>query len=439
MYVSHIGKRFVTIYNEKNKTNLTAKQFFDTVLFPCFYDNERYLQSAANTTLFQLIAQKKTKDPVARLQGKKDLEAKIEKYAKGESDPEMSFAIGYASADVMGTTSGQVTNMKLPLDEEDMYASWIGAGFGMGLQGGLSILIDNETVLQAIFEGWAIYRKFVDETDNIDNKIESWNNVWIAHRFSEDYNPRHPGAFNPFTGSKTGGAEIKRTSWVKTMFALALKMPNLTVNAYVYSLGQMNKTIGFVQIRLPDFSMMWELCSSLFKNESGLAVSKLSDIYETEFVFSTACERYSLIGLEAIRPKDLKKFMPGYADKSLPKLKSDKDSITSYYIYQLWIIAMLNNKELLELAGKTAHSLKEFAGGGERGKKDRTNAIESLLGSRNRKEFIDNINKILEIDKSVKDICSELVNTIMLDIAPDNIPLFITLLRFKYLSNNIQD
>ena len=57
-----------------------------------------------------------------------------------------------------------------------------------------------------------------------------------------------------------------------------------------------------------------------------------------------------MIGIRAIEPKDLRKYMPSIYEKSFPKLKSDENSIINYSIYITWIIAMLNNKELLELA-----------------------------------------------------------------------------------------
>ena len=52
---------------------------------------------------------------------------------------------------------------------------------------------------------------------------------------------------------------------------------------------------------------------------------------------------------------------------------------------------------------------------------NRTNAVEKFLSSKNRKDFIDGLTEISKEDKSMSDINNELVNHIMLDIAPDNL------------------
>lgn len=438
MYTTQIGKKFLDFYNHKKNTNLSAKQYFESILFPLFYDDKKYLQSPANTPLFQLIAQNKTHDPKERSEKKKEIADKIKKFSESdEKFPDMSFAIGYPSADLLGTTSGQVTSLNLPLDEEDMYTSWIGAAFGIGIQGGLNILIDHVEILTSVEEGWRLYREYVNENEGIDNKIESWNSAWITHRFSDDWDYSHPRAnFQPLSIYKKGETIIERSKWIQILFALAKHFPNEILTAYVYSLGQMNKTVGFVQIRLPEIFQLSELYKVLFEKQTGLTNKKLAQLYETEYGFSVACERFSLIGLRAMEPKDLKKFMPGYSNKSLPKLKTDENSLINYSIYITWIIAMLNNKELLDLAEKTAAALKKFIADEKKVRLNRTNAIEAFLNSKNRKEFIRGITEIMELDPSMSSISNELVNQIMLNIATENIPLFVTLLRFKYLSNN---
>lgn len=58
-----------------------------------------------------------------------------------ESEADASIARGYASLDVTATTSGQVTDLKLPNSQEEIYTSWIGDALGIGVQGGFSILL----------------------------------------------------------------------------------------------------------------------------------------------------------------------------------------------------------------------------------------------------------------------------------------------------------
>ncbi|MGE5681396.1 MAG: hypothetical protein ACM34K_11010 [Bacillota bacterium] len=438
MYTSHIGKKFLEYYNSRNKTSLTARDYFETVFFPLFYDNERYLQSVANTPLFQLIAQKNTSDPAARQKKKEEIISKISAYVSDDNyQPEMSFAVGYASADLEGTTSGQVTSINLPLNEEDMFASWIGAGLGIGVHGGLNLLIDNDIIFSAIEEGWPVYRKYVNENPDIDNKIETWNSIWLTHRFSRNWNAdSQVSFFNPLTLSKSGTVIMERPSWVQILFSLAGQMPQTTLNVYVYSFGQMNKTIGFVQFRLPQVTRLSDLYSVLFEKQTGLSNKKLAELYQTEYGLSTACEKFSLIGLRSLEPRDIKKFMPSRNEKSFPSLKSDESSLINYSIYITWIIAMLNNKELLELAEKSAQAFSDFVSRDRQAKKLRTNVIEKVLSARSRKDFIEGINVILDEDKSLQEVCCDLVDQVMLNVATDNIPLFVTLLRFKYLSRN---
>ena len=197
MYTSFIGNRFLEMCNKDKKKKLSPKEYFEREHFPLFYDHPQYLQSPAGTPLFQLIAQHTTKNPKERKIALNKIAEKIEHFANSKDKfPEMSFALGYSSADILGTTSGQITSLTLPLDADDMYASWIGAGFGIGIAGGLNILVDGEEVLQAIKEGWSLYREYVDENKGIENKVETWNGIWLAHRFSE--NDLHP---KKYTGS----------------------------------------------------------------------------------------------------------------------------------------------------------------------------------------------------------------------------------------------
>ncbi|MBE2190353.1 MAG: hypothetical protein IAE98_12935, partial [Candidatus Kapabacteria bacterium] len=97
---------------------------------------------------------------------------------------------------------------------------------------------------------------------------------------------------------------------------------------------------------------------------------------------------------------------------------------------------MLNNKELLELAENSAKDLVDFIAKEKQTKTTRIRAVEELLSTRNRQDFIDKINDIIKIDMFLSETANELVNQVMINIAPDNIVLFVTLLRFKFLTNS---
>ncbi len=439
MYTSFIGNFFLEKLNEELQKKFTAQEYFEKEQFPLFYDHHKYLQSPANTPLFQVIAQKKTKDSKARHKAYSEIVDKIKTYSETKDQaPDMSFALGFSSADLLGTTSGQITSIDLPFNAEDMFASWIGAGFGIGVAGGLNILIENYEVLRVLQEGWTLYREFVNENTGIDNKVETWNGIWLSHRFSESFVKTSPKAnFHPIGVSKDGKAQMDRPSWTNLIFTLAKIFPKQTLNAYVYSFGKMNRTIGFVRFVLPEVSKVSMLYSSLFEKSTILSNRELAQIYQSEYGFSAVCERFSMVGLRSLEPKDLKKFMPSKYEKNFPTLKNDEKSIINYSIYITWIVAMLNNKELLELAEKAALRLKEFTLKEGKVRTNRTNAIEQLLSSKNRKDFIAGLTEITKEDEKMSEISNELVNSAMLDIAPDNLTLFVTLLRFKYLSNKI--
>ena len=438
MYTSFIGNRFLQIYNKDKPEKLSAQEYFENEYFPLFYDHPQYLQSPANTPLFQVIAQKKTKDQSARQKAYNDIVGKIKTYSEENTSPDMSFALGFPSADLLGTTSGQVTSIDLPFEEEDMYASWIGAGFGVGIAGGLNLLIEDEEILTVIQQGWTLYREYVNENKGIENKVETWNGIWLAHRYSENYIETSPRAnFHPVTVAKDGSIKMERPTWTNMVFTLARVFPKRTLNAYVYSFGQMNRTVGFVQFALPEVSKLSELYSLIFEKNEILSNKELSQIYQSEYGFSVVCERFSLIGLRSLQPKDLKKYIPSKRETGLPKLKDDEESIINYSIYITWIVAMLNNKQLLELAEDAADKLKEFVAEEGKVRTNRTNKVVQLLESKNRKDFIANLTEITKEDSSMSEVSNELVNKVMLEIAPDNITLFVTLLRFKYLSNNI--
>lgn len=424
MYTSHIGKRFVQVVNEREGKHLSAQEYFDTAFFSLFYDHARYLQSPANTPLFQVIAQKKTGDVDARNKAKVQIVEKITAFETAQTAPDMSFAIGYASADDLGTTSAQITSLKLPLQADDMYASWIGAGFGVGLPGGLAIAFDKTEILSALAEGWTLYRDYVNQTAGLENKVDTWNGIWLTHRFDEYFNPALPKAnFQPVGSDGT----MERPDWTDIVFALAEQFPKETLTGYIYSFGQMNKTVGFMRLALPEVGRFKQ---HLFGNLSPEQRERVKALYKTQYGISAAVERFSVLGLQALEPKDLRKFMR--ENNTTSTLKNDDKSQLTYNIYIAWISAMLNNQQLLDLAQEAAQMLHAYTSGNKNAKKDRENLVNELLGSANRKRFVDTLTDIVDEDATVAPVSDKLVHALMTDIPLDNVPLFVTLMRFKY-------
>lgn len=425
MYTSHIGRRFVELYNEREQKALSAEEYFDKEFFSLFYDHARYLQSPANTPLFQVIAQKKTGDADARNKAKKQIIEKVTTFSsKDDATPDMSFAIGYASADDLGTTSAQITSLNLPLQADDMYASWVGAGFGIGLPGGLAITFDKANILSALAEGWTLYRDYVNQTEGLENKVDTWNGIWLVHRFDEYFDAAFPKAnFQPVGSDGT----MERPDWTDIIFALAQQFPNETLTGYVYSFGQMNKTVGFVRLALPEVGRFWK---ALFGNTTTEQRKALKSVYTTRLGVSAAIERFSTLGLQAMEPKDLQKYMPGR--EAMPTLKNDEKSQLTYKTYIAWISAMLNNQQLLDLAQEAAQMLHSYTAASKGAKADRINRTDALTAATNRKRFIDVLTEIVEDDTSVAAVAERLVKAVMTEIPPDTIPLFITLIRFRF-------
>jgi len=92
---------------------------------------------------------------------------------------------------------------------------------------------------------------------------------------------------------------------------------------------------------------------------------------------------------------------------------------------------MLNKEELLTLAEELAGTLYGHQKAGRRTTNVDKQAVENLLEKRNAREFIDSLTHIVDADpdnaKCYERIVSELVA-----LSPDKVPLFLTLLRFKY-------
>ena len=444
MYTSVIGKRFLEMYNKEKKKEYSAQEFFEKEIFEKFYNHKKYFKWVVNSPFVQKLGMdesakiKSTNDePKIKLQR---LITKIENEA-----PDSSFAIGYPAADLTFDTSGQVSNINLPIKPEEIFYSWIGAGFGIEVDGKQVLYIDKEELLWTIYNGWKEYRKYLnDPTFSLKgNEIDLWNTLWFDFNYSENnISPKLmiTKYLEKASNSKVNSDySIKSISWVSLIFLLSKIYPKekLTIfsSRYIFD-KQKYVTIGFVQINIPEILKFNEYFNLLFSKPEFLANKQLRNLYQTELSFQRACE-LGTIGLRAIQPKDLNKYIPSVYEKSLPKLKTDENSLINYSIYITWIIAMLNNKDLLELAEKLAKKLKEFIAQEKKVRLNRSHAVEKFLSSRNRKDIIDNISEIIKEDQSISEMSNELVNHIMLDIAPDNLTLFVTLIRFKYLANNV--
>lgn len=430
MIAANFGRIFLNAYNEKNNSNYTAKTFFVEKYYEVFYNHNKYLMSAGNSPLenpkISWDKMRSGHSPYETIEKRKDRFTKtIQKITNEPADA--SIAIGFPSLDMTATTSGQITNMSLPLDRDDVYLSWIGSGFGIGVQSGLSLLFSNKQILLDLYDGWQLYREFLNRTPNLrGNQINTWNGQWMAHRYNKNtYDALNPTAsFDPFGTMKDGGMEVKSQPWTKVLVGIARNYPDSLATAYVYSLGKTNTTVGFVPFELPRIRQPYELYAKYFGSSKQEQVEQL---FGTALGFTKACQM-GAIGVNALEPKGFRDCL----DKGvIPKYNdTDEEKIINFNAYQIWLLAMLNNEKLWDMSHEIAQQLINYKAGAEKSRSNRKTDVENLLNSTTSKQFLLNLIPIIEEEKVVMQF-EELGKVVHL-MPKDNFPYFNTLIRFQY-------
>lgn len=435
MITSNIGKIFLDAYNEKYGTSYDARTFFLEQFYPLFFDQNKYMMTAGNSPLEN---PKLSWDDM--IKGKKPFETpeqrkiRFEKLIKKieESEADASIARGYASLDVAATTSGQITDLKLPNSQEEIYASWIGDALGIGVQGGFSILFSNKEILLDIFEGWKLYRTSLNETTMLKgNQINTWNGQWLSHYCDpREYDADMPlVGYSPYNTNKDGIINIDTQTWTKILIGISKKYRNAQILGYIYSIGQTNTTIGFIPFNLNQIRRPIHLYEKIFGMSNGRNAESL---WGTAIGFKTACT-YGAIGIKAMEPKGLRDYVYSKGDKvpKQPKTPKNEDEQINFNVYKIWILAMLNNDELWEKSQELAELLNEASSDKDKSiSTKRKNLVETMLNATNKKQFIaaaaevvSFIGKIDEFKGIVKEIHG---------MPTDNVPYFLTLLRFQY-------
>jgi len=433
MYRSVIGRRLLEIYNRERKRKLTAQEFFEKEIFEKFYNHKKYFKWVVNSPFVQKLSQKERK-------GTKTFEdeqrRKLEKlYQKIEKDvPDSSFAIGFPSATETVDTSGQVSSMNVPMDKETIFLSWIGAGLGLEIEGGQVWYIDDEELLWTLYKGWEVYREQLD-SKSIDLKakeIDAWNAAWIEYKYNRKrITPKFiidSYVDKITTGKDRGKYAIRRVNWISMVFRLAQIFPNRQITifsaSYIFKKQKYN-TIGFLVFMFPEVQRLFEFYPKIFAQSNVLKNKNLEAIYKAEMNFERA-STLGVIGLRALEPSDLRKYME---DK---KLKEDINEITISN-YKLWIIAMLNKEEILYLAKEAAQQLYNYFDRSEKGTRNkREQVVKEILTSRRRESLFDALNNLSDSDLQYALWVKRISDNVMLNIAPDNIHLFVTLIKTEY-------
>jgi len=430
MIAANIGKIFLDAYNEKYQSNYTAKEFFVEKYYEIFFNHNKYMMSAGNSPLEN---PKISWDKMRTGQIPYETDEKrngrftkiVEKIDAGPADA--SIAIGFPTLDLAATTSGQVTNLDLPIKTDDIYLSWIGSGLGIGVQSGLSLLFSNKQILLDLFEGWQFYRDYLNSTPGLrGNQINTWNGQWIAHRYNLlSYDMANPTAsFNPFGVMKDGGMEVNTQSWTKVLIGIARNYPATSLTAYIYSLGQMNITVGFVPFELPRIRQPFELYAKYFGTTKREQVEQL---FGTAIGFTKACQM-GIIGVNALEPKG---FRDCLEKGIIPKYNNaDEEKAINFYTYQIWLLAMLNNEQLWDKAQQIATTLYNHSLSDKNARKIKSQEVTNLLASVNKKQFIEALTEIVKESTEIIQLAE--VAELIHKMPSDNVPYFLTLIRFQF-------
>jgi hypothetical protein len=440
MYTSHIGRRLLGLYHQRTGEELSARQFFERRLYPLFYAHKRFLQWVPSSPFAQKVAAGNL------VGGKTEAEVQLATlhHKVANVAPDASFVIGFPAAGVEGTTSGQVSGVGPKVSTDEIYCSWIGGALGVGVSGGLSLQLDEDDVLWALYESWAHYRTFLEQRPTMKgNQIETWNGHWLAHVFSPEFDPDYPLDDLKIELTDTAGTLAMPTrEWVQVLFALTRHYPARDLMAYVYSLAQTNRTIGFVPLQLRGINKMHELTDKLFlfpEAVQSAGKDNLMRLYAVHYGFARACQ-FGAIGLTAIEPAKLRDYLPSAYGPAKPPVVKTEAAAIQFAFHQLWILAMLNNQELYDTADRLAGALHQFAirdigKNAGRGKNNVNQQVEQVF-VKHRPAFIEKLGDMLDAVNAAspyRDAFDEAVRQVML-MPVDNFPLFIILTRFRYIA-----
>ncbi|MDY6122417.1 MAG: hypothetical protein SPI72_05020 [Porphyromonas sp.] len=433
MITSVIGKAFLKVFNEKERTNLSAKEFFDQIYFELFFNHPKYMQWVVNSPFVQMRNGQKvgTLTPEERLEKLEDLHRKIE---KEREYPDASFALGYPASEQneFAGTSGLIADIKVEVDEEEIYCSWIGSGLSLGVAGGYNLLINDPELLLFVFEGWKHYRKFLNDptlTKMKTYQINSWNGQWLTYRLGKDY--REDFSFSDLQSEgifviNEGAIEVSTINWSNLYFSLSRYYPNGELLAYIYSFGKTNQTIGFIPIHLKSGTKLKDVCRQLYDGAERFDNKEFQALYGRHI--KRACELGS-IGLQALRPKNLEKYMEEVKNLTFKK----KEDTIIYQAYKTWLVAMLskNKQEITDYTQGLAHLILRYRKGASG--TERKNLIENdLFGTKSKRTFIEALTKMVAgVDGDDLKQLKELKEEVHL-MTNEEFIYFNTLLKFDY-------
>lgn len=431
MITAVVGRTFLDAYNQKFGKKLSPKEFFEQEYFEMFYNHPKYMQWVTNSAFVQM---KKGQKPhlLSEDERKEKLSNLITKVE--EEEPDASFAIGFPASEVkeFASTSGLVSDITIPVDEEEVYFSWIGSGLGLGVARGYTILFNDAEITLQTFEGWKYYRKYLNDPalqKLRSNQINSWNGQWIAYSFGSYY--RDDFDFSELTSEEIFKAneklvEVNTVAWSKVYFSLSRRFSEKKLTAYVYGYGQTNKTVGFVPFQLKPGEKLKDVYQKLFGEDYFIDQGDFESLFGIHI--KRACELGN-IGLLALRPQNLTKYMRNPKKLSL---KNDEDLIT-YKAYKTWLIAMLskNKEEITDYTQEVAKIILTYRNSGKG--TSRKNLVEKeLFASQSKRKFIEALTEMIpDLEDEALTAIKQLKDEVHL-MTNEEFGYFSTLLKFDY-------
>jgi hypothetical protein len=437
MYTTTAGRTFLNAYNEKFAKEYTARTFFEEVFVPLFFDHPKYMMTAGNSPLenpkLSWDDMIKGKKPFETMEQRQERINKMIHKVETEK-AEASIAVGYGVLNNFVATASQISNIELPDSKEDIYLSWIGAGLGIGVTGGITVLFDYAPLLMDIFDGWQYYREYLEKMPLMKgNQINTWNGNWIAHRYGRDYDETDP-AYGVCSLEKTaeGLFYLPTIMWTKVLLGIAMKHSiNEMLVGYLYNIGQTNTTIGFIPFQLEEIYRPNLFYERIFgTSEFSKNIKRIEELYGTAFGLRASCQ-YGSIGVRAMEPKGLKAYFP--TEKGAKKIackENDDEQKIIFNTYLIWILAMLNNEKLWDISRETAELFLKYEAGAKSTRTDRKNKVNKLLESANEKQFLLNMIPIIEEEQEKEPY--ERLGKMVHMMPKDNFSYFNTLIRFQY-------
>lgn len=195
---------------------------------------------------------------------------------------------------------------------------------------------------------------------------------------------------------------------------------------YIYSFGQTNKTVGFIPLYLKSGTRLKEIYKHLYQNDERFDQKEFQSLYGRHI--KRACELGS-IGLQALRPKNLEKYLKEAKNFVLNK----EEDIITYQSYKTWLIAMLsrNKQEITDYTSELANLILRYRKGASG--TERKNLIEKgLLAARSKKPFIEALTEMIAgVEQEDLAQLKALKNEVHL-MTNEEFVYFNTLLKFDY-------